>query len=418
MATVKITKRAVDALAAQAKEAGRTLYAWDSDLTGFGMLATKAGSVSYFIEFRMGGRGTPNRRMSLGKHGALTPDQARQIAKSKLGDVAKGRDVAQERKDIRRKLAAGTFKDAVERYLAAAGAGNRSWGETRRLLEHDAIPALGNKPIVTVTRGDIAGLVDTVAARSPSVARALFAAVRPFFKWCRDRGLIEVNHIADLKGPAPIASRRRVLSVDKIKAFWTATAALDWPFCPVYRLLLLTGQRREEVAGLCWEEIDLSGAIWTLPAQRAKNGEEHLVDLAPQAIAILEGLPGERSGLVFTTTGDTPVSGFAKAKQRLDTLIANASGRAPEPWRNHDLRRTMATQAAEVLDIEPDVIERLLNHISGSQGGLKGIYQRQAYRQKRREAMLAWGAFVERLVAGGDKSGNVVQFHRVASAAE
>jgi integrase len=264
--------------------------------------------------------------------------------------------------------------------------------------------------MVSVTRGDVASLVDAVAARSPSVARALFAAIRPFFKWCRDRGLIEVNPIADLKGPAPMASRKRVLSLDEIKAFWSATAGLDWPFCPVYRLLLLTGQRRDEVAAMNWEEIDLVGGVWTLPAERCKNNEEHTVDLSPQALAILEALPGARRGLVFTTTGMTPVSGFTRAKSRLDRLFSEQLGGAPKPWHNHDLRRTMATLMGDELEVDAGVIERILNHISGTQGGLQGVYQRQQYRQKRRAAMLAWGAFIERLAFGDASASNIVLF--------
>lgn len=232
------------------------------------------------------------------------------------------------------------------------------------------------------------------------------------------RGLIEINPIADLKRPAPLASRKRVLSLEELKTFWTATAALDWPFGPVYRLLLLTGQRRDEVAAMSWEEVDLANGVWIIPGERCKNGEEHTVDLSPQALAILEALPGERRGFMFTTTGTTSVSGFSKSKVRLDGLMSEALGGAPEPWRLHDLRRSMATLMGEELEIDTGVIERVLNHISGSQGGLQGVYQRQQYKQKRKAALLAWGAVIERLVSGGDESGNIVQFPHVASAAE
>ncbi|MGC2600660.1 MAG: hypothetical protein WA384_04830, partial [Rhodomicrobium sp.] len=129
-------------------------------------------------------------------------------------------------------------------------------------------------------------------------------------------------------------------------------------------------------------------------------------------------LPGERRGFMFTTTGTTSVSGFSKSKVRLDGLMSEALGGAPEPWRLHDLRRSMATLMGEELEIDTGVIERVLNHISGSQGGLQGVYQRQQYKQKRKAALLAWGAVIERLVSGGDESGNIVQFPHVASAAE
>jgi integrase len=415
LATEKITKRLVDSTLAQAKSEERTIYTWDTDLTGFGFVATKTGRASYFIEYRLGGRGTQSKRVTIGKHGALTPDEARKAAKDRLGEVAKGRDVAQERKDTRRKLAAGTFRDAVEKYLSLNGKTNKSWSETRRLLEYDAVKALGSKPMVSVTRADVAELLDDTAQRSHSVARALFAALRPMFRWCRDRGIIEVNSISDLKGPAPLASRDRVLDREEIKAFWRATDAIGWPFGPVYKLLLLTGQRcHEEVAAMTWREVDLAKTVWTIPADHAKNGREHEVDLSPQALAVLDSLLFERKGLVFTTTGKTAVSGFSHVKARIDTLMTASLGRELKPWRNHDLRRTMATLMGEELEIDPGVIERVLNHISGSQGGLQGIYQRQQYRQKRKQALHSWGAWIEQLTADKQNTSNVIPITKMA----
>ncbi len=201
-----------------------------------------------------------------------------------------------------------------------------------------------------------------------------------------------------------------MLSANEIRAFWKVIERLGWPFDPIYRLLLLTGQRREEVAGMRWEELDLDRAIWTIPAERAKNKLAHTVDLSPQVVAILDNLPLMSEGLVFTTTGNTPVSGFSKVKARLDKDIRSELGRELEAWRNHDLRRTMATLMGEELEIDPGVIERILNHVSGSQSGLQGVYQRQQYKAKRKAAMFAWGAWVERLVKDEDAS-NVVALH-------
>jgi integrase len=170
---------------------------------------------------------------------------------------------------------------------------------------------------------------------------------------------------------------------------------------------------------MMWEELDLERGIWRLPSAeeyqpaRTKNGEEHIVDLSPAAVDILAALPGERRGLVFTTTGTTSVSGFSKVKDRLDALMAgelqrelNQPDYKLKPWRTHDLRRTAATWMGEQLDADQGVVERILNHVSGTQGGLMGIYQRQEYREKRRNALLAWGVFITRLTsdhpAGGD----------------
>ena len=159
------------------------------------------------------------------------------MASTKLGEVDRGRDVAQERADVRRKLAAGTFRDAVERYAGTAGRGNRSWPETRRLLEREAVSVLGNKPMVSVTEATRpAWLTPWLPARRPW--RAPFSPPSGLSTSGAGTRLDEINPIADLKRPAPLASRKRVLSLEELKTFWTATAALDWPFGPVYRLLL------------------------------------------------------------------------------------------------------------------------------------------------------------------------------------
>jgi integrase len=154
-----------------------------------------------------------------------------------------------------------------------------------------------------------------------------------------------------------------------------------------------------------WEEIDFHRAIWRLPSkeeyqpQRTKNGEEHVIHLSPQVLAIIAELPKEEGGLVFTTTGATSVSGFSKAKARLDCEMNAKLGRDLRPWRNHDLRRTMSTMMGEHLDIDQGVIDRIQNHITGVADGLKGVYQQQRYLQKRKDALLAWGAFIESLVS-------------------
>jgi integrase len=403
----RITKRKIDELRAAAQRDGHTRYVWDKDLPGFGLVVTKAGRASYCVQYRLGGR---SRRVSIGKHGPLTLDEARRSAREKLGEVARGIDIAEEKKETRRKLKAGNLGEATERYLTLNGKGLRYWNDVRRLIEFNVLPSLGRKPVVTITRSDIAALIDDVAQRSPAVARYVFAAIRPMFGWFVGRGLIEVNPIIGLKAPPAPKARDRVLDDGEIKTFWDAAARLGWPFEPVFKLLLLTATRREEIAAMAWDEIDLAKGVWTLPGERAKNSRAHTIDLAPAAVAILEALPrlGE---LVFTTTGETAVSGFSKAKQRLDGLMAEEAGRAVPPWRTHDLRRTAATRMAG-LGFPPHIVERVLNHISGSQGGLVSVYQRHEYREERRNALLAWARQVETITDGS--ASNVVSFVRAS----
>ena len=194
----RLCKRAVDALKDQAVATGKTLYCYDTVVAGFGAYATAKGACAYFVQYRLGGRETPSKRMTIGKHGVLTAEQARLLAKEKLGDVAKGHDIAIRRQEERRKLAAGTFSDVAEKFFVANDRQNRYWRETRRRVEQDAYPFFGSQPVATITRGQIAALIDKTGARSKSAGRLLFAALRPLFAWALERGAIEQNPIVGL----------------------------------------------------------------------------------------------------------------------------------------------------------------------------------------------------------------------------
>ncbi|MFZ2468365.1 MAG: Arm DNA-binding domain-containing protein, partial [Parvibaculum sedimenti] len=181
MATGRITQKNVEALAQQAKRGGARLYLWDAELKGFGAMATPTGAISYVIQYRLGGRGAPTRRGVIGRHPALKPESARTMARTKLGRVAAGIDVVQEKLDLRRKLSAETFSDALELY-GATKRDLRTWPDMKRSIEFNVGSALGTRPIVSITRGDIGSLIDRTAARSPAIARSVFACLRPFFK--------------------------------------------------------------------------------------------------------------------------------------------------------------------------------------------------------------------------------------------
>jgi integrase len=402
----KIKKQAVDKAIEEAARAGHRVRLYDSTLAGFGFTAAKSGGGSYFVEYRLGGRGTSTKRLTLGKHGPLTPTTARELAMEKLGEVVRGVDVAAKKQEERCKLRSGTFRELAETYLACRPKQSGYWRETRRLLEIDVYPTLGTKPLSSITKQQIRGVLDITARRSKSVERALFAALRPIFKWGVERGTPETNPMDGLTPPPPSKKRTRVLEEEELRAFWIATGELEYPFGPLFRLLLLTAARREEVAGMRWEEIDLERRVWRLPPTeevlhaRTKNGKEHIIDLNEQSAAILHAIGPEPRGLVFTTTGETAVSGFSKPKKRIDALMTARLGKL-NPWRTHDLRRTVATHMAEHLDIDEGVIERILNHITTTDGGLKGVYQRQQYREKRKAAMKAWGDHTAALSGAG-----------------
>jgi integrase len=421
----KISKETVDTLEATRRPDGSLAdgYLWDAELKGFGCKATPAGRKVFIVQYRIGGRSGKAQRVTLGRLGELTPAEARTRAKAVLGRIAEKQDPAAEERERKRKLAGETFRDVAERFLTMNSKPGRYWQQTRKLVEQNTFPALASKPFATVVRSDIVAVLDETGSRSQATARLLFAALRPIFPWAVDRGMIEHNPIAGLKGPKPLPSRERVLSIDEIKVFWVAAGELGWPFGPFFRLLLLTGQRREEVAGMRRAELDIDAGVWCLPSaqdflpQRTKNGQEHRVDLAPQALRILVPLlASERQGLIFSTTGKTTISGFSKAKARLDQIMAAKLSNPLRPWRVHDLRRSMATHMGEQLGIDQGVVERILNHVSGTRGGLMGIYQRQEYREKRRQALMAWGSFVERLTGDQPATGNILALESGAGA--
>jgi integrase len=247
---------------------------------------------------------------------------------------------------------------------------------------------------------------------------------------------------ADADAPAPAKKRERVLEEHEIKAFWQAAGESVWPFASIYKLALLTGARREEVAAMRWAELDLDAGVWTLPAQedftfqrkrrdgteffegRTKNARAHRVPLPSMALALLDraailkikaelGYPSG-SDLVFSITGGTPPSGFSKQKRVLDLRMAKLLGGKFKPWRIHDLRRTCAT-GMEDLGIDTRVVETALNHVSGTKAGIVGIYQRAKHRDAVKTAFKAWAAQVAHLTGDDPGPSNVIPLKRPAT---
>ena len=254
-----------------------------------------------------------------------------------------------------------------------------------------------------------------------AAARLLFVDLRPFFKWALERELIEANPMLGMKPPAAAVKRDRVLEDHEIKAFWQAASDVSWPFASIYKLLLLTGARREEAAGMKWSELDLDTGVWMLPGERTKNSRDHRIPLSPQAVQLLDrlgiaaikaGFGYEDTDLVFSTTGHSSPSGFSKAKKALDVRMQAILGARFKDWRIHDLRRTCAT-GMENLGVDTRVVETALNHVSGTKAGIVGVYQRADHKDAVRAAFVAWDRKVAELVDCPPPS-NVVPLRRVA----
>jgi integrase len=281
----------------------------------------------------------------------------------------------------------------------------RSWKETERVLEKDVIPAIGSKGISDVTRQDIVQLLDRVAKRGPVMANRTLAYVRRFFNWCVERGHLAQNPCAGLKPPGQVSSRDRVLTDRELVEVWLASEKQGYPFGDIVQLLILTAQRRNEVAGMRWEELDLDNKTWTIPAERAKNKRRHEVPLTDTALKIVRGITKLNDcPFVFSKTSKTAVSGFSKAKRALDENILGARQRNDEEatplphWTFHDLRRTATTGMAR-LEVPPHVADAILNHKDGTISGVAAIYNQYDYLKDSQIALKKWEQHVLKQVS-------------------
>jgi integrase len=412
MAVGSITKRAVDAL----KPGQAEQYLWDDEVSGFGLKVTPKGGRTYLLQYRMGGRGTPTRRFTIGKHGTWTPEEARKEARRLRQMVDRGVDPQQAMVDRlraaeeqKRQAVAFDFAAYVGRFLAEYGKANWRPGTYRvaemNLRKH-VVPQLAGKSLFSIRRTDITAMLDAIPSEQKSVRRSAYAYTRKLFSWAVARGDLEKSPVDGMQTPAAVASRDRVLSDGELRSIWTAAEATTGPFGPLVKLLLLTGQRRDEVAVMGWDEVDRSAKMWTIPAARTKNGREHLVPLSDPAIAVLDVMAGStewpRAGHVFTT-GNKPFSSFSKSKATLDEATGVAG------WRLHDLRRTLTT-GLQRLGIRFEVTEAVLNHVSGAKAGVAGVYQRHDWKDEKRAALEAWARHIESFLHPQDQT-NVVTLH-------
>lgn len=429
----------------------------DGLLTGLYFVVQPSGVKSWAIRYRYQGKPKklvlgplaptlPGKEPEPVLDGPLTLAGARVLARAKLLEVAAGQDpaavkqadksAAKEPETVDRDLFETRARQFIDRYAKPK---NRSWLETARLLGLVPDPAhkddADGKPIPVakrplIVRGGVAAewtglrvqditlskmndLLDGIVDRgAPIVANRTLAALRKFFNWCIKRGHVGANPAANVEPPAPARSRDRVLADPELKAVWKASERLGHPFCNIVRLLILTGQRKQEVNRMTWSELDLDGdePSWTIPRDRMKRDREHVVPLAPEVVTLLKSFPRfPKSDLVFTVTGTTPPSGFSRAKTRLDGSLLKAAQEVateakkdpakvkPIPhWTFHDFRRTVASGMAR-LGIDLPVIEKILAHETGSFGGIVGVYQKHTYAKEKREALATWATFITKL---------------------
>jgi len=375
----KLNSKTVEHL--KASEPKRT-EVWDTALQSFGIRVSPTGRKVWFVVIRTQRR---PKRITIGTYPSISLREARDAARKIIRDAQLG---VFEKKP---RAATPTLGETIPLFIQLyAKPKNRGWKRVEGLLK--PFEALFPLPLQELKRSDVVRALDAlVASGKPYAANRALSAIKKVMSWTLDRGMIEVNPIAGLKPPAKEHSRERILTENELGALFVSADAEGYPFGDVFKMLVLTGQRRGEVTGMRWSEIDIDRSIWTIPKARAKNGQTQDVPLSQEARYVLESTPRFlHSDYVFTTNGTSPISGFGRAKDRLDAAIGVTD------WRTHDLRRTAASGMAR-LGIAPHFVEKVLNHKSGIISGVAAVYNRYGYDKEKREALDRWSDHVQKL---------------------
>ena len=362
----------------------------DLKVTGLRLRVGSSGKKTWLIRARSGDK-VVNKKV--GSYPEMGLASARSAAEKLMAALGSGGTKALHR----------TFKEVGDAWVEKISKDNKSWQFQKRCLELHVYPEWEDRKLIDIRRGDVRELLDGLEG---SIPNRILATIRPVFRFALSRDWIEASPVEGIERPKIDAARDRVLSMDELKRIWIASARLGYPFADYAQVLTLTGQRRTEVASMRWDQVDLEARTWTLESGDTKSSRAHLVPLSQAVIAILESLPrfGE---FVFTTGGETHISGYAKMKARLDAFIASDGSEPMKAWRLHDLRRSVATHLVR-LGVLEEVVSKVLNH--ASQGVTAKVYALHRYEPEKRSALDRWAAELARAV-GGRPEGNVVKLH-------
>jgi integrase len=362
----------------------------DGYLRGLYLIVQPSGAKSWAVRYRHDGR---PRKFTIGPYPLFDLKAARETGGKALRVAAEGRDPASVKKRT-----AESVEAAVTHFIERHIKRNYRPGPLKEAERFLRLHVLGNwrdRKISEISRADVRNMLERiVVGGAPITANRVHGVVRRLFNWCVEQELIAASPCVGLKPPAGKETPRdRVLSDDELRQVWQAAETLGPPFGAVVQLLILTGQRRNEVAHMQWGEVDVEKRLWMLPRERVKNNRRHEVSLSPQAAAIIERVPRISDKFVFSLNGTAPIKGFGRLKDYVDALMP-----AETPaWIFHDLRRTAASGMAR-LGVSLAVIEKVLNHASGSFAGIVGVYQRHEFAEEKRAALEKWADHVERLV--------------------
>src|SRR5215472_12926438 len=349
MPRVRLTKSAIDALPTFKSD---VVY-WDSGCPGFGVKVTPKDRKVFIVLYRTGGAGSKLRKYTIGPYGRVTLDQARVVAQKVFAAKLEGRDLAAEKREAKRRIVADRVEDLLEAFISQRLSQNRSAAEISRLLRREVGKPWAGRSIHEIGKRDVVELVSVIEQRgAPAAANKTLKSIKTFLRWCVGRAVLDQSPAEGVPLPSKEVARDRVLDDDELAQVVLAARKIGGPYGGIVELLALTGQRREEVAGLQREELDLGQRLWTLPKSRTKNAKAHVVHLSEQSMAVLRRLD-QRGPYVFSPLGNKPFQKFSKAKRLLDQL-SDVTG-----WRLHDLRRTCVSGIAR-LGVAPHVADFLI----------------------------------------------------------
>jgi len=408
---MKLTAKTITTLTLAPGENDRIWFCEDLPRFGYRLRRSHDGGkvrASWLVQYKKAGRSP---RIKLGDGGVLSAEQARAAAKKALATADLGGDPASDRRD-RREKDRYSLRSVIDEYLETRRPPQtdrerkdktrlrpKSHREVRRYLL-DTFRPLHSTPIDRLTRKDIAfHLARIKRERGVSVEGCARAALNTFFSWAMTMGLIEHNPVIGTPQPSRSEPRSRVLSDEELVAIWRACG--DDDYGRIIRLLILLGARRQEVGGMTWDELpNLDGPQpkWVLPAARSKSKKEHERPLMPMALDIIRSVPRMVSrNCLFGVHSD---KGFAAWDKNWKALVARSG---VSGWTPHDIRRTFSTRLHETLNIEPHIVEALLNHYSGHRTGSAGVYNLAKYLPQMRNALARWEDHLRTLVEGGER---------------
>ena len=380
---------------------------WDDDLKGFGLRLRAGGKRAWVVQFR--NRLEKTERKTLGSTAELTAYQARQMAAEILGETRRKVQNVQHVRIGKQRRLGPTVGELADRWLTEVVEPTRRATTAREYRRHLTTDwqTLRDVPITELTKrmiADALGDMDPQRRHGNSRARATLSV---FCSWAVEQDHLDFNPVIGTTDPLKgfPTKRERRLTDAELREVWAVAG--DDDFGRIVKLLILTGQRRDEVGEMRWSEIELADRLWRLPGSRTKNRLPHVVPLAPAACALVEAAPARRDRDFVFGQGNGGFSGFTNAKRRLDERILLArqeavaragldpEGIAPMPaWRLHDLRRTVVSGMSR-LRVPFDVRERFVNHVSGpSRAGVAGVYDVEELLDERRKAAEQWADHV------------------------